>query len=163
MSVDKGISLLTIKGEIIACENDAKRYAWVFSEINEDSQSFTVKMQSSKTDDTHNGQYIVEVTFDNYREIPLFLEFIDSITGAKGVKTAYPKCTDSFFHDFPCICNPASRKSYKSFHNDAPHGDWTYSDWVTNLQTGSLRNLQAILRAIYFRITNPEIYVGRMV
>jgi hypothetical protein len=42
-----------------------------------------------------------------YKEIPPFLEFIDSDSGQLGTRNAYPQTADSFFHySGPCICAP---------------------------------------------------------
>jgi len=159
MSVDKTISLFQIRKEISECDQDTRNYGWIFSEINESAQQFSVEMSSL----IDNEKYIIDIIFDNYREIPLLLEFVHPETKENGIKSAYPKAKDSFFHDYPCICNPCSRKSYQQYNRTAPHGDWKFTGWETNPQIGSLKNLRAILQAIYFRINNPQHYVGRMV
>lgn len=163
MSVDPQISLAIIKQEIEACQEDAIRYGWEFSPIAEKMQYFTVKIKSP----VDNEIYILEVKFDDYRQIPLYLEFIDPNTGEKGVKKAYPassKIHGAFFvcsSNKPCICTPASRKAYKDYLG--PHQDWTnIYGWEKHPDLGNLINLHAILLAIYSRISNVEVYSGRM-
>lgn len=104
--------------------------------------------------------YILEVKFDNYKELPLHLEFIDPVTGNPGTKNAYPKNNDSFFHPQLCICHPCSRKSYGGYAN--VHNDWTLAAWQQNPKVTTLTNLKAIIQAIYFRINNEITYEGRM-
>jgi hypothetical protein len=168
MSVAKSISLSRIKRELESCAEYAKNCGWLISEIDEPNQLFTVKMTSPVNlrplpSAVVYEEFLLEVKFDDYPEIPLLLEFIDSRTGERGNKSAYPKGGDSFFHPLPCICNPCSRKSYKSFNTNAPHGDWTLSGWQTNAKVGTLKSVDSILRTIYLRISNPDTYVGRMV
>jgi hypothetical protein len=168
MSVAKSISLARVRREMENCAEYAKNCGWVISEIDESNQVFSVKMTSPinlkpPQEPTVYEEFILEVRFDDYPEIPLLLEFIDPNTGERGSKNAYPKGMDSFFHPMPCICNPCSRKSYKSFSSDAPHGDWTLSGWQTNVQVRTLKTVDSILRTIYSRISNPSTYAGRMV
>lgn len=158
MSVDRTISLNRIRKELTPCFEFEEKFGWVISEIDEPNQTFTVNMISP----IDNERYIVEIKFDNYPEIPLFLEFIDYRTNEKGTKQAYPKNKDSFFHPHPCICNPCSRKSYKAHDSTAPHGDWQLIGWQSNPKVGTLKNVRAILNAIYFRISNPVYYEKRM-
>lgn len=168
MSVAKSISLARVRRELENCSDYARNCGWLISEIDESNQLFTVKMTSPINLKVHPEpavyeEFILEVRFDDYPEIPLLLEFIDPKTNERGSKSAYPKGNDSFFHSMPCICNPCSRKSYKSFNNDAPHGDWTLSGWQTNQKVGTLKSVDSILRTIYLRISKLDVYGGRMV
>lgn len=158
MTVDASISLSIVKKELEDCREDASAYGWEIDEPNEKDQTFTVKMKSP----TDKEEYFIEMKFDNYKEYPLMIEFINPKTGEKGTKNAYPLNADSFFHTFPCICHPCSRKAYSSVVQGAPHGDWTLAGWEANQGTGSLKTVRAILRAINSRIRNPELYKGRM-
>src|SRR5579863_7490145 len=56
----------------------------------------------------HTGdQFIMEIRCDDYKEVPPFFEFIDPETGERGTRNAYPRTTDSFFHESGlCICAP---------------------------------------------------------
>jgi len=158
MSVDKNIAILIVETELQACIPLAKKYNWLISEIDKENLRFTVSMKA-----LDGEQYHLEIIFDNYREIPLWLEFFDPATGEKGIPRVYPKNNgDSFFHTFPCICNPCSRKSYKQSDPKAPHGDWKWADWQTNSHVSTLLSIDRILLAIYFRLINPDKYVGRM-
>jgi hypothetical protein len=168
MSVSTSVSLARVKRDLEECAVYAANCGWIISEIDEPNQLFTVTMKSplslrKENDQAVHETFILEVKFDDFPEIPLLLEFIDPKTGEKGTRNAYPKTNNSFFHRMPCICNPCSRKSYKSFNPKAPHGDWKYTGWQTNAKVGTLKTVGAILKAIYSRISDPETYAGRMV
>jgi hypothetical protein len=157
MVVDSRISLNIVRKELEDCQEDAIRNHWEISPIDEPNQLFKVKMISP----IDKQEYIIEVKFDNYKEWPLHIEFIDPITGERGTKNAYPSGkgkTGMFFHSFPCICHPCSRKAY----TPGPHTNWTLIGWQQNPQVGSLTNIKSILLAIYSRISNEEEYNGRM-
>lgn len=159
MSVDPKISVATVKKELQDCEEDRKRFGWEISKVNEEAQCFTVAMRSP----VDNQEFVMEIDFDNYKQWPLLIEFIDSRTGERGTKNAYPAPSGqygNFFHNHPCICNPCNRKAYTKL--GGPHADWDMAGWQQTPQVGSLTNIQAILRAIYSRISNPDVYRGRM-
>ena len=95
--------------------------------------------------------------------MPLHIDFIDPESGKSGIQRAYPKSTGNaghWFHNHPCICHPCSRKAYKT--EGGPHRDWTLGGWRQNPKVGSLTNIKAILQAIYSRISNSDLYGGRM-
>jgi len=157
MAVDPRTSTAIVRKELEDCQNDALRNHWEISRIDEQNQIFTVKMKSP----IDNEDYIIEMKFDNYKQLPLYIEFIDPKTGERGTKNAYPASKGKFgvfFHGFPCICHPCSRKAY----TPGPHGDWALTGWQQNPQIGLLTNIRAILLAIYSRISNEEEYGGRM-
>jgi len=159
MSVDPRTSLNIVRKEIQDCQDDLKMFRWEFSEINEEPQTFTVKMKSP----LDQQEYIIEFKFDNYKEWPLLIEFIEPNTGQRGTKNAYPAPNEKFggfFHGNLCICHPCSRKAYQGYTN--LHRDWKMDGWQQNAQCGNLKNIQSILRAIYFRISNSQAYKGRM-
>lgn len=156
MTVAPAISSKTIRAELKDCGDLCKPGCFEISEVDEESQTFVVKMRSR----IDQEEYVLKIKFDNYNEWPPILEFIDPSTGQEGTKHAYPKCTDSFFHDSPCVCNPCSRKSYGE--HPGVHRDWNYVGWKQNPKVGSLTNLRAILGAVYSRINSKELYVGRM-
>jgi hypothetical protein len=165
MSVDRRISIATIKNELEKCHEHCEIHSWIISEINEINLTFTVVMASP----IDKENYLIEIQFDDYPQIPPLIEFIDPNTGQKGSKYAYPDnkrrgngIGDSFFHPMPCICNPCSRKSYKSYSQNAPHGDWKYDNWQENPKTGNLKTMNRILSTIYFRISSKKYYKGRM-
>jgi hypothetical protein len=156
MSVDPRISCSIVRKELRDCEEDQTAFGWQISPVDDESQLFMVTMTSP----VDGEKYIMEVAFDNYKEWPLLIEFVDSATGAKGVKHAYPapsKKHGGFFHENPCICHPCSRKAYKGLH-----ADWEMAAWQLNPKVGSLTTIRAILNAIYARIRDPESYNGRM-
>jgi hypothetical protein len=110
-----------------------------------------------------NQEYIIEIRFDSYKEIPLNIEFIEpNNPSARGTKNAYPLGKGkygSFFHEkLPSICHPCSRKAY----SPDLHHEWELAGWQQNPQIGSLTNLRAILSAIYWRISDEDEYGGRM-
>lgn len=158
MTVDVRTSLTIVREELANCQQDRLRYGWDVSEIDEANQTFTVRMKSPVDDQL----YIIEIKFDNYKEWPLYIDFIDPATGEKGTKKAYPTNSkfDGFFHGMPCICHPASRKAYKDYNG--PHNDWNITGWQQNSGVGTLTDIRAILRAIYSRISDPDKYAGRM-
>lgn len=159
MTVDPKTSLRIILKELDDCQREIEEYGWDVSKIDEKSQSFTVRMKSPIDEE----EYILEVGFENYKEWPLYLEFIDPETGEKGTKNAYPgsgRMYGGFFHGNPCICNPCSRKAYKGYMG--LHTEWTLAGWQQNEKIGGLTNLMAILTAIYTRISRQDIYGGRM-
>jgi len=159
VAVDSRISLNVVRNELDECKSTAELYGWKVSHINETNQFFTVKMVSPVDDEL----YIIKITFDNYKSIPLYIDFVDPESGKSGVQRAYPKSTGNagnWFHKHPCICHPCSRKAYKT--EGGPHKNWTLGGWRQNPKVGSLTSIKAILQAIYSRISNPALYGGRM-
>jgi hypothetical protein len=157
MAVDPRISVTIVRKELEDCQKDAIRNHWEISSIDEQNQIFVVKMKSP----IDSQEYIVAMKFDNYKQWPLFIEFIDPATSERGTKNSYPSSkgkSGGFFHGFPMICHPCSRKAYPP----GPHNDWTLTGWQQNPQVGSLTNIRAILLAIYSRISNEDEYGGRM-
>lgn len=160
MSVDPRISLGIIKAELAECEEKRVLFAWEFSPIDEATQTFMVTMKSP----IDGEQYLLEVKFDDYREHPLLLEFVHPITKQRGVPSAYPAPSrghsGGFFHNKPGICHPCSRNAYAGY--TALHANWKMSNWEKTTGVGSLRTLKTIFIAIWTRISDPEIYNGRM-
>lgn len=117
----------------------------------------------------HNGDpFIVEIQCDNYKEIPPLFEFIAPDTGERGTRHAYPKTTDSFFHESgPCICAPFNRKAYKTVVPTGPHGDdWKLADWQTStansVNWANYSKLGDMIGLIANRLAQPAYYRGRM-
>src|ERR1043165_2907383 len=106
--------------------------------------------------------FILDVDCTDYREQPALIEFIDPFTGAEGTKGAYPRTTDSLFHDHPCICAPFNRKAYKSVHTDWKFGDWATSR-ANNYDWSSVSTIGDILGLMHTRLSRPDFYKGRMV
>jgi len=152
MTIPFEISKKTVITEIKNCEINCKTFGWEISDIDELSQTFTVKLTSAFDQEI----YILEFKFDDYPSIPYFIEFIDPVTNEKATRHAYPKSTDSFFHPNLAICHQCSRKSYTILHTN----DWSMEGW--RKQAGDLTNLNAILNTIYIRISNKDLYGGRM-
>ncbi|MGB7123403.1 MAG: hypothetical protein WBE40_00885 [Thermoplasmata archaeon] len=156
MTVDRTISLSIARKELEECREFAAAFGWIVSQIDEEAMTFGAVLTSH----VDNEAYRLSVKFDNYREYPLLIEFVPE--EGKTLKSAYPQCNDGFFHSFPCICNPCSRKAYDSIVQGAPHKDWNLADWQHNEKTGSLKSIKWILRAIQSRIDDPDRYQGRM-
>jgi hypothetical protein len=155
MESSKLISLETVNSEIDACNENCKMYGWKISAVEDDNQSFTVLMISP----IDSERYHLHIVFDRYPQIPYLLDFIDPETQQIGTKHAYPKNKDdSFFHPNAVICHPCSRKSYAGYAG--LHGDWQMDGWKKN--AGGLININAILDAIYTRISNKFLYNGRL-
>jgi hypothetical protein len=160
LTVDPSITLSIIKQEIAECKSEPLLNDIEISNVNELEQSFNVKIISP----IDNEVYKLIIKFDNYKEIPLLIEFVDPVTCEEGTKNAYPSCNGQgggFFHEYPCICNPCSRKSYLGYSN--VHREWNdLTKWQTIPEVGSLKNLHNILLAINRRIRNSTTYTGRM-
>ena len=156
MAVDKAVSLSIVKSELDKCRDNADKYGWEISTLDEDMLSFKVKMISPIDKEI----FIVSFKCDNYQEWPPYIDFVDPISGQEGVKNAYPLNSDGFFHPNILICHPCSRKAYGDLKG--PHGDWNPIGWENHPKTGALKNIPAILLAIYERISQPEFYRGRM-
>lgn len=153
------ISLETMRQQVADCQADAQLYGWEFSEINESSLTFTVRLLKSRDGEV----YKLHVQFDNYPQWPPLLDFIDEESGEIGVKTAYPRCDDSFFNihrNIPVICHPYSRKAYSG--HTGLHTDWgEFSRWSGITEHGKFENLGAFLIAVFGRL-NSDKYHGRM-
>lgn len=159
MTVSKEVSLLEVDKELQGSKEFLKSLGIRISEVDNEKLLFTAYMTSSIDDEV----YELELRFDNYPGWPPLIEFIHPETRERGTKKAYPKKEgDSFFHPYPCICNPCSRKAYKTYDPNAPHGDWDLMGWRTNAQYSTLKTIDAILIAINSRINNPRYYDGRM-
>lgn len=156
MTIPPSISFLIVQQEIVDAKNDPLLEPVTFSELDKETLTLTVEMQS-KID---KERYFLKINFENYKEWPPLFEFVDPITGKEGTKHAYPRCNDHFFYPHPCICNPCSRKSYGSY--SGVHKDWNLVGWKENAKIGTLTNLWAILQTIYLRINNKKHYLGRM-
>ena len=154
MIVDTEICIATVRKEIAECESE--NYGWSFSDIDESNLSFQVSMKAKDGED-----FIVFIKFDDYKHLPLLIDFMDPTTKEVGVKTAYPRDSTSFFHPGKVtICHPCNRKAYRGY--TGLHNDWgDPSGWQNNPNVGGLKSLKPILEAIYFRITNDN-YNGRM-
>ena len=161
MAVDPEISRLHVRQELTLVNELAATLRW---DINADYEHLTVLV----TLYSHTGdRFIVEICCDDYKEKPPFFEFIDPDSGERGTRHAYPKTTDSFFHDSgPCICAPFNRKAYKSEVSTGPHGDWSLGDWQTSMANGipwaNYSKLGDMVGLIYTRVSLPNLYRGRM-
>jgi len=156
MAVDKQVSLAIVKSELDKSRVAADKHAWEILELDEDAVSFRVKMISP----CDKGIFIVSFKCDNYKEWPPLIDFVDPVSGQEGVKNAYPLSSDGFFHSNALICHPCSRKAYRDLKG--PHADWNLTAWESHAKIGALKDIRAILSAIYERISQPEIYKGRM-
>lgn len=161
MAVSLDVSRQHLRDEISLVQDLASSYGW---EVAPDFDSLTVVVRMR----AHTGDlFIVEVRCDNYKEMPPFIEFIDPDSGEKGTRHAYPRSSDSFFHDSgPCICAPFNRKAYKAVVPGAPHGDWSPAGWMTSRANGrdwsNYSKLGDMLGQIQIRLSSAERYKGRM-
>jgi hypothetical protein len=161
MAVDAEISRQHFRQELALVNELAATFTWEVAP-DYDRLLVVVRMRAHTRD-----LYVVEAKCDDYKELPPFFEFIDPETGERGTRRAYPKTTDSLFHDSgPCICAPFSRKAYKSVVTTGPHGDWKFGDWQTstasNVQWANFAKLGDMFGLIYTRVTRPDLYRGRM-
>ena len=102
-----------------------------------------------------------KVKFDDYDEIPPLFEFIDPTTMIPGTRNAYPtSMTDRFFHHYPAICHPCSRKAYAGY--SGIDSGWICLAWKNHSKTTGINNINAMLLAIHVRINDKSKYGGRM-
>lgn len=105
--------------------------------------------------------YILECGYENYREWPIYFEFIDPQTHEKGTTHAYPADKNHIFHNKPCICLECNRKAYATIHKD-----WGgFENWQNvpiNNVTGRLTSIGDMLQKIWFHISSRDLYTGRM-
>lgn len=161
MAVSHDISLHHLHCEMPHVEELARCYGWKVDFRPEDL-IVEVRMKA-RTEDL----FVVEAQCDDYKEVPPLIEFIDPDSGERGSRRAYPKGSDSFFHESgPCICAPFSRKAYGSLIETGPHGDWNPSDWMTstvrNVVWSNHATLAGMFGMIQFRLNHPDLYTGRM-
>ena len=161
MAVDPAVSRIHMEQELAAMSDYAVSCHW---EITPDLEHLSVRVKMR----AHNDDlFIVEIHCDDYKELPPLVDFIDPNTGASGTRHAYPRTSDSLFHDSgPCMCAPCSRKAYKSFFGTGPHSDWSPGNWTqstaNNTPWVNYSTLGGILGLIYKRLISPEHYKGRM-
>ncbi len=157
MTVDRTVSLSIARKELSDCIPYSYRYNWEISPIDEREMSFNVRMRSP----VDNELYIVKIGFDDYRQKPLLIEFIDPDSGSVGSARSYPLSSkDDFFHTMPCVFHPCSRKAYYTFSGLNRY--LTPHDWEKYPEVGPLRTIKGVLMAISSRISDPEHYRGRM-
>lgn len=157
MTVDKALSLSIASKELEDCIPYACRYNWEISIIDRKNMTFDVRMTSPLDDEI----YIIRMAFDDYRQKPLLIDFIDPNDGSVGSVRSYPYCTnDFFFHSTPCIFHPCSRKAYYTYSGLKRY--LTPHDWEKNPEAGKLTNIGGILMEINSRISDSKHYRGRM-
>jgi len=167
MAVSRAVSAEIMREELELMKDLAKTYGW---EVTPDYEvlAVTVVMHSHKKEDGTRDKYIVEAQCENYKEHPPLFEFIDPITGARGVPSAYPKGKDSLFHSSgPCICAPFNRKAYKTLFETGPHAEWELGSWMTSTANNfnfwsNYTMLGDMFGLIQLRIIRPDHYQGRM-
>jgi hypothetical protein len=161
VAVDPEITRQHLREELGLVKDLAATHKWGVIPDLEDL-TILVTMYSHTSD-----LFIVQIHCDDYKEMPPFYEFMDPDTGQLGTRRAYPKATDSFFHDSgPCVCAPFNRKAYKSVVQTGPHGDWKVGDWQTSTASGiqwaNYTKLGDMLSLIYRRVSRSDMYRGRM-
>lgn len=154
MAVDRNVSREKIKQELELAAPLAKTYDWQI-DSNLEELKFTVKLRSRVNP---QDDYIMEFLCDDYKEMPPYIEFIDPKTGERGIRRAYPKGGNGFFHSTPCICAQFNRKAYAQY--GGPHSDWQIGNWVALRPEFS--TLGDIIHLVQRLIDNPATYGGRM-
>lgn len=156
MAVDANISRAYVEAELQNVSDMAESCGWRII-LPATGLRFAVVMTACNGD-----LFIIDFECSDYREQPALVEFVDPATGIEGTKHAYPRTTNSLFHDNgPCICAPFNRKAYKSIHTSWKFGDWTTSK-ENNYDWSSISTLGDILGLIYTRLSRTEFYKGRM-
>jgi hypothetical protein len=161
VSVDPRITRAILEEELAAVRNIGGTYGWEVTPALDNLQVL-IRMHAYNDD-----EYLVEITADDYKELPPIFEFIEPDTGKRGTPRAYPKGKDTFFNTTGvCICAPFCRKAYKQFITTGPHADWKYGDWTRskaqNFDWSNVTTLADMLGMIQRRIIQPELYEGRM-
>jgi hypothetical protein len=162
MAVDPKVSRAIMKVEVEAAQELASTFGWILCP---DYEALTLRVGMR----AHNGDvYVVDVTLENYRELPAAYDFVDLKTGAVGASSAYPKGPDSFFNTAgPCICTPFNLKAYKrpeqrtGLHNDWPIGDWANST-AQGFPWSNHATIAGALMLIQTRLDRPTQYMGHM-
>ena len=90
MTVDPAVSLAIVKKELEDCREDSSQYGWKTTGPSEAQQTFSVEMKSPIDDE----RYIIEIKFDNYKEYPLLIEFIDPGNAERGFQAGGREGTD---------------------------------------------------------------------
>lgn len=161
MAVDREISRAVMETELALVRDAACTHKWGVI-------PYWPELRLIVTMYSHTNEiFIVEFTCDYYKELPPYIEFIDPQSGERGTRHAYPRSSDSLFHDSgPCICAPFSRKAYKPFYSTGPHNDWSPGDWTTSkvndCDWSNYSTLCDMIGLIQTRISRPELYRGRM-
>ena len=154
MAVAPDVTREIVKAELLQVRHLARSYGWDIREKLEDLV-FTVNLKSS----VDKEEYLMEFQCDNYKEWPPFIEFIDIQTGERGIKKAYPKNGNGFFHTHPCICAEFNRKAYKQ-HGGGPHAEWDVGNWMR--ARPQINTLGDIIILIQRLLNNNNFYKGRM-
>jgi len=159
--MNKAVVLATVRSEIEEAKQYGEAYNWIFSEIDEDKQSFTVLLQSPigtpvGSETQIREKFLVEFVFDGYPAQPYLINFIDPAANDRGKRTCIPHCDDSFFNQGRLvICHQCNRGAYVQ----GLHPDWDLSAWRS--LAGGLTDLKWILEVIFSRISDPTKYHGR--
>jgi hypothetical protein len=150
MPVDPSVTRLIVAVELRLAEAMARQHGW---EINprEDGLSLVACLTSQ----VDKEEYSLEISCDNYKELPPLFEFITA-KGEQRVVTAQPSSSDSFFHPKLLICYPFNRGAFQIYQG--PHGDWPLANWQA-LSPGANR-LGDMLAFIQYRL-NCSTYTGR--
>lgn len=153
MAVDREVSRRIVEAELALAEPLARAQGWDVHE-NLEQLRFSVRMRSR----VDGEEYILEFLCDDYKEKPPYVEFVDPVTGERGVRSAYPRNGNGFFHGLPCICAQFSRKAYQEV--GGPHSDWPMLNWA-NLRP-EFSCLGDMVLLVQRLIDNPQAYHGRM-
>lgn len=161
MAVDPEVSRALVRQELEQARALAETYAWAIA-VDGSGVVVTANLRA------YTGElFVVELECTNYREQPPLVEFLEPDTGARGTRRAYPRSTDSLFHESgPCVCAPFNRKAYKTLYPTGPHGDWPLGDWAAcranNYDWARVATLGGILGVLQARLDRPDTFRGRM-
>ena len=161
MAVPTDVVREVLKAELEAARPIARELGWGIIPRLDDLVVYVTMFAHNK------DPYILLVLFDDYKALPALFDFVDPVTGEVGTRHAYPKASDSFFHESgPCICARFNRKAYKAYAQTGPHGDWVYEGWMNSKSDGvdwaNFSMFGDMLGAIYSRLIQPGRYAGRM-
>ena len=154
MRVEPAVSLLTVRAELSEAAGVIRERGWSIDQAHLETE---LRFRASIASPVDGEVYCFEFSCNDYPALPPMIEPVDVRTSQRGVPTAFPQSSDSFFHSQPVICIQFNRKAYKAY--DGPHADWVIEQWQTLLP--GVASLGDMLGVLALRVTDPEKYKGR--
>lgn len=153
MAVDPLISKAYLDEDLAGAREIAEEMGWRLSRLSD----LVIRAEMTRTaiDRLPEEIYVFEFRFEDFKEMPPFIDAIHFQTGHKNVSSAYPH-GHSYFHGNNVICAPWNRGAYQD--HGGPHSDWPYSGW----QQGSEGKISIgpMLHELHMAIYDPS-YQGR--
>lgn len=154
MRVERGVSLLTVREQIEEARASLQQQAW---HLDLTSLEASLLFRAYIASPVDREIYCFEFDCNDYPALPPLIEPIDLRTNQKGVPTAFPTSSDTFFHTQPVICIQFNRRAYTAYQGI--HADWDIGQWQTAIP--GVRTLGEMLGMLALRVSDPNRYVGR--